>query len=75
LGIRQRRRYSEECGQQGKQCGGRVEVLTMREYTKNPEKLSWVRVSMKMVLVAQKLSTIEQHKEQNCFFQLGDYRN
>jgi hypothetical protein len=33
----------------------------------NAEKLSWVRVLMKMVSVAQKLSMIER-KEQNCLF-------
>jgi hypothetical protein len=46
-------------------------VSTRRLQTKkfhNPEKLSWVRVSVKIVSVARKLSTIEERrKEQNCF--------
>jgi hypothetical protein len=33
----------------------------------NPEKLSWVRVAVKIVSVAPKLSTIEEQRKINCF--------
>jgi hypothetical protein len=39
----------------------------------NPENLSWVRVSVRMVSVARNLSTIEERlQDQSCLFQLGD---
>jgi hypothetical protein len=38
-------------------------------------KVSWVRVPMKMVSVARKLSTIEERRQdQICLFQRGDYK-
>jgi hypothetical protein len=42
----------------------------------NPEKLSWVRVPVKMDYIAQKLSTIDkQCQDQSCLFQRADCRN
>jgi hypothetical protein len=45
-----------------------------RNKGRNPEKLSWVWLPVKVV--AQKLSMIEEwHQDQSCFFWQGDYTN
>jgi hypothetical protein len=42
----------------------------------NPEKLFWVRFSVKMVFVAWKLITIKEQCQNQCrFFRQRDYRN
>jgi hypothetical protein len=45
-----------------------------RNEGQKPKKLSWVRLPIKMVFVARKLSTTELRKEQNCLFR-RDYTN
>jgi hypothetical protein len=41
----------------------------------NPEKVSWVR-ALVSVLLARKLSTIEEQRQyQSCSFRRGDYKN
>jgi hypothetical protein len=41
----------------------------------NAEELSWVQAQVRMVSVARKLSTIEQHREQTCLLGRDDYTN
>lgn len=44
-----------------------VLVRRLQELSLQTQKLTWVQVLIKMVLVTPKQSTIERHKEQNCF--------
>jgi hypothetical protein len=41
----------------------------------NPENLSWVRVPVKTVPVARKLSTIERRQNQSCLFRRSNLMN
>jgi hypothetical protein len=41
----------------------------------NPKNLSWVRVSVKIFSVSQKLMVMEYRYDRNCLFRRGDYRN
>jgi hypothetical protein len=53
-----------------------LETRKKTQQDQNSGKLSWVRVLVRAVPVARKLSTIEELcRDQSCLFQRGDYRN
>jgi hypothetical protein len=52
-------------------------MSTERDFrkVKSPGKFSYVQAPVRVIAVAQKLSTIEERlQEQSCLFQKGDYR-
>jgi hypothetical protein len=49
-----------------------VSARRLQEQRRNPEKLSWVRVSVSMIYVASKLSTMEEQRQNKRFCFGGD---
>jgi hypothetical protein len=52
-----------------------VSKRRLQKQRPQPRKLHWVRVPVKTVSAARKLSTIENSTDQSFFFWWGDYRN
>jgi hypothetical protein len=49
-----------------------VSARRLQEQHRNPEKLSWIRVSVNMISVASKLSTMEEQRQNKRFCFGGD---